>query len=79
MSRRRRPEPTELTLVIAGPAQSGRSTVASIAAAALRDAGAEVVVVDDDDASRFGPLTGKRIRIEVRQTAAGTPALRLVK
>jgi hypothetical protein len=53
--------------------------VASIAAAALRDAGAEVVVVDDDDASRFGPLTGKRIRIEVRQTAAGTPALRLVK
>jgi putative protein kinase ArgK-like GTPase of G3E family len=68
-----------LTIVLTGPPGSGRTTVASIVAAALRDAGAEVTVVDDDPAARFGPLTGKKVRIEVRVTAQGAPTLRLVK
>ena len=78
--RARREEP-ELTLVVAGPGGSGRTTVASIVAAALREAGADVTVVDDERVERFGPLTGKRIRIQVRSVAAPgePPKLRLVK
>ena len=78
--KRSRREDDELTLVIAGSPGSGRTTVASIIAAALREAGAEVTVSDDEVVERFGPLTGKRVRVQVRMTARpGVPALRLVK
>jgi ABC-type glutathione transport system ATPase component len=70
----------ELTLVVAGPAGSGRTTVATIIAAALREAGAEVTVEDDEVVERFGPLTGKKIRVQVRMTPEpGAATLRLVK
>jgi len=72
----------ELSLFIAGPAGSGRTTIASIVAAALREAGAEVTVEDDGSelVERFGPLTGRKIRIQVRMNGkSGAPALRLVK
>ncbi len=70
----------ELTLVVSGPKGSGRTTVASIIAATLREAGAEVTVADDEVVERFGPLTGKTIRVQVRTTAApGAPKLHLVK
>jgi adenylylsulfate kinase-like enzyme len=82
VKRRPRREEEELTLLIAGPAESGRTTVASIVAAALREAGAEVTVADDggEVVERFGPLTGRKIRVQVRRNAQpGAPALRLVK
>jgi adenylylsulfate kinase-like enzyme len=81
---RRHPSPQpELTLVIAGPPASGRSTVACIVSEALRAAGAEVMIVDDGDGPkhRIGPLTGKKIRVEVRPSVRpdGAPVLRIVK
>jgi len=70
----------ELCVVITGPACSGRTTLASIVAASLREAGATVTVDDGGDAERFGPLTGKKIQIQVRLAVRhGATALRLVK
>ena len=69
-----------LSVTITGPAYSGRTTLASIIAAALRDAGASVTVDDDEDTERFGPLTGKKVHILVRLSSkSGPAALRLVK
>jgi adenylylsulfate kinase-like enzyme len=81
VKKRPRREEQELTLIIAGPPASGRTTVASIVAAALREAGAEVTVADDGEvAERFGPLIGRKIRIQVRLSAKpGATALRLVR
>lgn len=81
VTKRSQSDKGELTLVIAGPPESGRTTVASIVAAALREAGAEVTVNDDEIVERFGPLTGRRIRIQVRGTVQpnGAPLLRIVK
>jgi len=83
-TRRRQPKPpVEIGIVISGPANSGRSTIASIISEALREAGATVTVVDDDEvpAARFGPLTGKSIRIDVRRIhkSGAAPLLRIVK
>jgi len=70
-----------LMLVITGPVGSGRTTVATIVARALADAGADVVVKDTEEfVERLGPLTGKKIRVVVLQTPKpGAPVLHLVK
>lgn len=81
--RRQSKPPVEIGIVISGPAGSGRSTIASIISEALREAGAAVTVIDDDEvpANRFGPLTGKNIRVEVRRIhkSGAAPILKLVK